>query len=128
MVGIEDREDILWEVFLNINIWDQGKKFKWKQQGLGRGSFIITGKIKKEEVSSAVMEYPVFSDLVNYRHIGGWTHARSGFGIIGQLCLFEIYCSSYWLDSTVCVSVTDEMKNKHLIYTSEFSDMTLDSS
>ena len=30
MVGIEDRGNNLWEDFLNMNIWDQGKNFKWK--------------------------------------------------------------------------------------------------
>ena len=30
MVGIEDRGDKLWEDFSNMNIWDQGKNFKWK--------------------------------------------------------------------------------------------------
>ena len=30
MVGIEDRGDILWEDILNMNIWEQGKNFKWK--------------------------------------------------------------------------------------------------
>ena len=30
MIGIEDRGDNLWEDFLNMNIWDQGKNFKWK--------------------------------------------------------------------------------------------------
>ena len=30
MVGIEDRGDNLWEDFLNMNVRDQGKSFKWK--------------------------------------------------------------------------------------------------
>ena len=47
MVGIEEKGDILWEDFLNMNIWDQGKNVKWKQLGVGWGSFIIHWKNKE---------------------------------------------------------------------------------
>lgn len=91
--------------------------------------FSLMGRIKKKEVSSIIMEIPVFNDLVNCRHVGGWTHARWGLGSILQLCLVGNHSLSLTgLDSTGGFSVTDEIKNKHLSYNSILSDMTLDSS
>lgn len=68
--------------------------------------FIFIHWQNKKEVSSVIMEIPVFSELVNCRHVGGWTHARWGLGIILQLCLFGNHYHSHWLDSTGGFSIT----------------------
>ena len=66
----------------------------WVLEGV---HFSFIGKIKKKEVSSVIMEIPVFSDLKNCRHVGGWSHARWGLGIILQVCLFGNHYHSHWL-------------------------------
>lgn len=103
MLGIEDRGDILWIDFRNMDIWDEGKeKFKWDELVPWKGLvFSFIGKRvligNKKEVSSVIMEIRVFSDLGNCRQVVGWIHARWGLGIILQLCLFVNHYHSHWL-------------------------------
>lgn len=47
MLGIEDRGDILWIDFLNMDIWNEGKeKFKWDELVPWKG--LIFHSLEKE--------------------------------------------------------------------------------